>query len=81
MLELLSECKRTCKLLSQLQVPCETFQSNSDELVSLKSCKYLEGHPYIINTVLYDSGHYGYGEDDLKLLQRRLSEIFANGDN
>lgn len=79
MLELLKECKRTCKVLPQLKVQTQAFQSNSDELVSLKSCKYLEDNQYVTNTILYDSGHYGYGEKDLKLLQKNLSEIFVDG--
>lgn len=79
MLELLSECKHTCKIIQQLKVSCITFQSNSDELVSSKSCKFLKDHPYITNIILYNSGHYGYGEDDLKLIQKHLSAIFTDG--
>lgn len=79
MLELLSECKHTCKIIEKLKVPTITFQSESDELVSSKSCKFLEAHPYITNIVLYDSGHYGYGKDDLKLIQKHLNEIFTDG--
>lgn len=74
-LELLSESRRTCKILSQLKVPCDVFQSKEDELVSLKSCKYLNNHPYVNNKLLYNSGHNSYSIEDLKLIQTRLSEI------
>jgi len=56
-------------------VPCLSFQSHVDELVSIRSCKDLENHPYIQNTVLYNSGHFAYGEDDLQLLQDRLKDF------
>ena len=78
MLELLSECKRVRKLIPELKVPCETFQSRTDELVSFRSCKFLEGHPYIRNIILDNSGHFDYGKDDMSLLQSHLKEIIKN---
>lgn len=74
MFELLSESKRICKIISQLKVPCETFQSRFDEFVSMRPCKLLDGNPYIRNTILMDSGHFAYGKDDISLLQSRLRE-------
>lgn len=73
--ELFAEIARVKKLLPRLQVPCLSFQSHVDELVSIRSCKDLEGHPYIQNTVLYNSGHFAYGEDDLQLLRERLKDF------
>lgn len=72
LLELLVECRRTRKLLPRLTVPCQTFQSHTDELVSVRSCKDLENHPYIQNTVLYHSGHFAYSPEDTALLRERL---------
>lgn len=74
MIELLAECRRIRKSLPRLTVPTQTFQSRIDELVSVRSCRDLEEHPYIINTVLSDSGHFVYGEKDAVLLQKRLLE-------
>jgi len=74
MIELLLEICRIRRLLPRLAVPCQTFQSHTDELVSRRSCKDLETHPAIQNTVLYDSGHFAYGPEDTKLLQTRLAE-------
>lgn len=74
MIELLAECSRVRKRLPELAVPTQVFQSQVDELVSFRSCADLEGHPYIINTVLYGSGHFVYGPEDTALLQTRLAE-------
>ena len=48
---LLVECRRVRKLLPQLKTPTHTFQSRKDELVSFRSVKDLENHPYITNTI------------------------------
>lgn len=73
-LELLFEIKRVKNLLPKLSVPTQTFQSYTDELVSAKSVKDLEGHPFISNTILYNSGHFDYGEDDTELLRYTLAQ-------
>ena len=72
MVELLRECSRVRKLLPQLHTPTLTFQSRVDELVSFRSCRDLENHPYITNTVLFGSGHFVYGESDAALLRDAL---------
>lgn len=74
MLELLRECRRIRKILPQLTVPTQTFQSKTDELVSFRSCKDLK-NPCIQNTVLYHSGHFVYSQEDTVLLQNRLVEM------
>lgn len=75
MVELLVECERIRKRLPELSVPCYTFQSRVDELVSFRSCKDLENNPCVVNTVLLDSGHFAYGEEDSEILRRQLSEL------
>lgn len=74
-LELLAELRRVRKILPQLTVPTQTFQSVADELVSDRSCRDLEKHPYISNTRLKGSGHFAYAEADMVLLQTRLREL------
>ena len=74
MLELLQECCRVRKIIPQLNVPTQTFQSPNDELVSFRSCEDLK-NPCIENTVLYASGHFVYGEADTRLLQTQLIKI------
>lgn len=75
MVELLIECRRVRKLLPQLAVPTQAFQSKVDELVSFHSCRDLENHPYIIRTALTDSGHFVYGPEDTVLLQKQLRKL------
>lgn len=75
--ELLREIRLTKKLLPQLAVPCRTYQSQKDELVSIRSCKQLEGHPCITNTVLPTSGHFGYSPADLQLLQNAFAQVIT----
>lgn len=72
--ELLTEIRRVRKLVPQLTVPCQAFQSRVDEEVSFRSCKDLAKNPLIRVSVLYDSGHFSYGEGDIALLRSRLRE-------
>lgn len=78
MIELLQECSRVRKIIPKLAVPTQTYQSQVDELVSTRSCRDLEGHPYIINTVLHQSGHFVYGPKDTLLLQTRLKALLED---
>ena len=73
--ELLAECRRVRRLLPQLKVPSQTFQSRCDELVSLRSVKDLEGNPYIQNRILEHSGHFAYREADLPMLQQAFRDL------
>lgn len=75
MIELLWECRRIRKTLPLLKVPTQSFQSQVDELVSVRSCKDLAHHPCIQNTLLTGSGHFIYGKEDAAFLRQRLQEI------
>lgn len=75
MIELLWEMRKTRRMIHRLEVPCETYQSRQDELVSMRSCSYLEGHPYIRNTVMNNSGHFGYEGEDREILLSRFREM------
>lgn len=70
LIELLRECRRVRKKLLRLDAPCQAFQSQADELVSIRSCKDLRGNPNIQTTILYDSGHFAYEPNDLQILQQ-----------
>lgn len=74
-LELFSEVSSVKTLLPQLKTPALTFQSRHDELVLMGACKFLEGHPYITNTVLEHSGHFAYSKEDMKLLHTALAQM------
>lgn len=72
--ELLREISDIRRLLPQLKVPALAFHSIKDELVSNRALKDLQGHSYIAVSVLPRSGHFGYAEQDLRLLQGELEK-------
>lgn len=72
--ELLVECDRVRKLLPQLTVPCDAFQSENDELVAHLACRDLSGIDSITLNVLPNSGHFDYSEEDMAFLQSRLAQ-------
>ena len=71
--ELFAEIGATEKILKDVYVPCQIFQSGWDELVSGRSCYILEknGMQY---SVLADSGHFYYAPED----QMRILESFRD---
>ena len=76
MVELLAECCRTRKRIPQLSTPTVAFQSQADELVSIRSCKDLI-HPCIELAILTGSGHFVYGKEDTRLLRKKLLELLG----
>lgn len=74
--ELIRECAATRKILQDLTIPCQAFQSQHDELVSNRSARDLQQHPHIRTTILPDSGHFGHTGQDLQLLKKRFAELF-----
>lgn len=75
-LELFAECRKTRQLLGQLTVPCLVFQSQRDEMVSLRSSKDLGRHPHYRMFCLKTSGHFGYSQEDAKMLKEEFSKLF-----
>ena len=81
-LELFGEIYRTRKIIPQITVPTQVFQSKHDELVHFSSRHDFENHPVIVSTDLCEehSGHFGYGENDLKLLRSRFTAMLRDVD-
>lgn len=77
-LELFREIWHTRKLLGQIRVPTQVFQSKKDELVHPSSYDDFVGYPTITVTMLPDSGHFGYGPQDMALLQEKFREMLAD---
>lgn len=77
-LELFREIWDTRKLLPQITVPTQVFQSQKDELVHPSSYDDFLGYSPITVTMLPDSGHFGYREQDLELLKARFREMIAS---
>ena len=77
-LELFQEIWKTRKLLGQIIVPTQVFQSKQDELVHPSSYDDFLGYPAITVTMLPDSGHFGYGKQDMALLQEKFRELIGS---
>jgi len=72
-LELLREAKRQRRLIADVETPCRVFQSAKDELVSLRSCRYIEQNRMIKLSKLPGSGHSYYPPLAADYLRERLS--------
>jgi carboxylesterase len=79
-LELFGEIRKTRKLIPRITVPTQVFQSKYDELVHFSSRHDFENHPFIRCTCLCEknSGHFGYGDGDLALLQACFSDMLPS---
>ncbi len=76
-LELFAEIHRTRKILPQITVPTQVFQSKNDELVHFSSRKDFVGYPTITCYHLMNSGHFGYSPEDKAFLQEKFAEMVS----
>jgi len=67
-LELFGKISGTRKILSDLKTDCRIYQSEHDELVSVKSVDYLRSKTGAFVSVLKKSGHYYYEKGDFDYL-------------
>ena len=70
LLALLSEARKTKKMLPQLRTKAIVFQSRKDELVARRSAKYLQKSPSVHLIELKQSTHFYYHDDDTLLVQQ-----------
>ncbi len=66
--ELLQMCHKIRDKIPQISVPTYVFQSRQDELVSIKSCKYLQENPNVSVEILERSGHFLYSQGDMETI-------------
>ena len=71
--ELFKEISITKKCIPQIKIPCRVFLSQRDELVSLRSYKYLKGNPRIKVSVLNEATHFYFNEQHNDRMQRALN--------
>jgi len=76
-LELLGEIWQTRKILNQITVPTQVFQSKNDELVHFSSRKDFVGYPTITCYHLMNSGHFGYSPEDAAFLKEKFAEMVS----
>lgn len=73
-LELFEEARRARRAVNALLPETVAFQSGKDELVSLKSCAYLQKNPRIQVRLLEKSMHYYYDEAEYNAMLEHFSE-------
>lgn len=76
-LELFRESKRSRSTILNLDTPCVIFQSAKDELVSMKSVKFVPGKTNINLNILKNSAHFIYSNEDFKLMSDSFSKLFV----
>ena len=74
-MELFKKISETRKIISDLKTDCRIFQSEDDELVSIKSVDYLKNKTSASVNVLKKSGHYYYEKSDMDYLLREFEKF------
>lgn len=74
-LELFALAREMRPQTGALKVPCKIYQSARDELVSMRSLKYLKDRENIELHILPKSMHYHYSEDEKIFLREELENI------
>lgn len=74
-MELFSEEKRGRETIKNVSVPCYIFQSEKDELVSIKSVKHIPEKENIKLTVLKNSAHFIYDKKDFEIMLNAFLEL------
>lgn len=74
LLALLSEARKTKKMLPKLHTKAIVFQSRKDELVARRSAKCLQNCPSARLFQLEHSTHFYYSPEDIQLVQRAFSD-------
>jgi len=77
-LELFELSDRIGRNIYKITVPCFVFQSRYDELVSLGSLSCLKRNPAIKIKMLWNSGHFAYKEQDIKILRKEIKTIYKS---
>ena len=80
-LELFSKMRHTRKMIQQIKIPCQAYQSGMDEMVSGGTLKYLKDNPNISVNMLKNSGHYYYDKRDWNFLLEEFQNMIAGKNN
>ena len=74
LLALLSEARKTKKMLPRLHTKALVFQSRKDELVARRSANYLRRCPCVALWELQSSTHFYYSDADTCLVQQAFAD-------
>lgn len=75
--ELLKLVKDVRGKVNEINVPCSVFICGNDEMVSVKSQKYLNSNPLFTNCFLEKSSHNWFCESDFEIVKKEI-EKFLN---
>lgn len=75
--ELFTQAKRARETVKRVTVPCFIFQSENDEVVSLKSLKYVPDKKNFTVAVLHESSHFIYSESDFQKIGKALWDFLS----
>lgn len=74
-LSLISLSHKCRKLAKDLNIPCKAYFGKKDELVSVKSAKYLRDNGNVDITVFDTAGHFFIDEDGKEKIRNSLSSL------
>ena len=74
-LELFSKIRSTRSRLPALRTPTAVFLCLDDEMVSVRSRRYVENHPACSLTFLSNSTHFSYGETDADTIRKAIKKL------
>lgn len=73
--ELLQLCAHGRKHGDAIKVPCYAYFGGKDELVSLRSKRYLEHNPYVTVRVFETAGHFWFSPEDQSVVIADLENL------
>lgn len=73
--ELLLLCPKCCPVAQKISVPCHAFLGKKDEMVSMKSKKYLENNSNVTLHIMETAGHSYYAPEDKAQMKLALQAL------
>ena len=77
-IELFSLIRKTRQKINDIKVPTHLYMSKKDELVSIDSIKYFKDNPNVDVTVLEDSYHHYFTNEDYVYMIGGFNEMLAH---
>lgn len=74
-LELFSLCRKIRAAVSGIALPCYSYFSSHDELVSMRSSRWFLAHPTAHCRILEHSGHFSYSPEDLPAILSAMEQV------
>jgi len=74
-LELFTEIRKTRKILPEISIPCQAYQSEKDEMVWPGTYTLLKKNPSLKVKLLKTSTHYLYGNQDRDLVLEQFRQL------